>query len=296
MPRASFPVSIPLPTGAAQSTVPAAGRGWHARLRLEFAPRAGRTVLVRKTRQGPLTVQRGFYPEGAPCHLYLLHPPGGVVGGDRLTLDVRVARGAHALLTTPGATKCYRSAGPLARQVQVLQVGAGGLLEWLPQETILFPGARLAAQWQVRLQGDARFIGWDLLSLGRPSLDERFAVGELDLRLALTRDGQPLLGERLRIAAGRGLDGPSGLRGLPILATLLAVGATPADLAEVRACARQFATPALHLGSTLLDDLLVVRVLAAQGEPVLRGLRALWQVLRPRLLGRAASVPRIWAT
>jgi len=276
----------------------AAADGWQARLRLELAPRGGRTALVRKTQQGPLTVQRGFYPEGAPCHLYLLHPPGGVVGGDRIDLEVRVASGAHALLTMPGATKCYRSAGPVARQAQVLQVAAGGVLEWLPQESILFPGARLAGQLQVHLSGDARFIGWELLSLGRPSLGERFAMGSLDLRLALTRDGQPLLGERLCIDDGVGLDGPSGLRGLPIVATLLATGGTAADLAAARACSREIAAaaPNLHLGSSLLDDLLLVRVLAAHGEPVLRGLRALWQALRPRLLGRAASPPRIWAT
>ena len=113
--------------------------GWQARLDLGFEQRAGRTVLAHKRQFGPLTVQRPFYPEGGPCHLYVLHPPGGVVGGDRLAVSVLVAEGAHALITTPGAAKFYRSAGPRADVVQRLSVDAGGALEWFPQENILFP-------------------------------------------------------------------------------------------------------------------------------------------------------------
>jgi urease accessory protein len=115
---------------APASTGPA---GWQARLELGLAQWAGRTVLAHKRHFGPLTVQRPFYPEGGPCHIYLLHPPGGVVGGDRLEIAVEVGEGAHALITTPGATKFYRSAGPRAHQIQHLSVAGGGVLEWFPQ-------------------------------------------------------------------------------------------------------------------------------------------------------------------
>ncbi|MGB5651682.1 MAG: urease accessory protein UreD, partial [Sedimenticolaceae bacterium] len=87
-------------------------------MRLGFRAGPDSTVLAERQRHGPLAVQRPFYPEGGVCHVYLLHPPGGVVGGDVLGIDVKLAQGAQALITTPGATKFYRSAGALARQTQ----------------------------------------------------------------------------------------------------------------------------------------------------------------------------------
>jgi urease accessory protein len=133
--------------------------GWLARLNVGFEHRDGRTVLATKEHSGPLTVQRPFYPEGEVCHLYLLHPPGGIVGGDRLEIRLQVATGAHALVTTPGAAKFYRSAGALATQRQSLRVADGGLLEWLPQENILFPGAIMRIETDIALVGDGRFSG-----------------------------------------------------------------------------------------------------------------------------------------
>jgi urease accessory protein len=178
--------------------------------------------------------------------------------------------------------------------VQQLRVADGGALEWLPQELILFPGARLRAETNVRLSGGARFIGWELLSLGRPVIGERFAPGRADLRLNIERDGRPLLLERLRISDGDGLDGPSGLRGLPVAGTLIAIGADAEQLTEARTVIEQW--PDLLVGATLLDDLLVVRALAHRTEAVMRCFRALWRMLRPRLLDVEASPPRIWAT
>ncbi|WP_462321208.1 urease accessory protein UreD [Halochromatium sp.] len=300
--------------------------GWSARIALAFEPRGERTVLARKQQHGPLTVQRAFYPEGAPCHLYVLHPPGGVVGGDRLEIETQVAPGAHALLTAPGAAKLYRSAGAMAQQRQHFEVQDGGVFEWLPQESILFPGARIDLQTQVALHGRARFIGWEILSLGRPAISERFDRGRARVGLRIERDGKPLLSECLRLEpanpAQGGLNGPSGLRGLPITATLIATGATAADLEAARAVVsaqypalrpdrdpdRVFTQPGLELGLepnlepglelglTLLDDLLVARALATKVEPVMLQFRALWRCLRPRLLGLQASAPRIWAT
>lgn len=268
--------------------------GWRARLALGFAARAGRTVLAERTQRGPLAVQRPFYPEGAPCHCYLLHPPGGVVGGDELEIDVAVAAGAHALITTPGATKLYRSAGPWARQTQALWVAAGGTLEWLPQENIFFPGTRTRLATRVDLEPGAHFIGWEVQALGRPANDERLTTGRADLALAIHRAGRPLLLDRLRISEGAGLDGPAGLRGFPVTGTLVAVCAGPADLAAVRELCP--ADPGLLWGVTLLDDLLVARCLAPFAEPARRLLVAIWGILRPRLLSLPPCPPRIWGT
>ena len=272
--------------------------GWLAELHLRCEERAGpggpRTVLAGKHQLGPLTLQRAFHPEGAPCHLYPLHPPGGVVGGDVLDIRVDVAAGAHALLTTPGAAKFYRSVGELARQDQRLSVAPGGVLEWFPQPAILFPGARVRSRTEIALCGDARCIGWEVLSLGRPVIGERFTEGALDAELGVVRDGRPLLLDRLRVGAATDLDRPTGLARHPVSGTFLASGADGIDLDRAREVLA--AAPALVCGVTLLDDLLIARALADTTEPLLRVFSRLWMALRPRLLGREAVAPRIWAT
>jgi urease accessory protein len=268
--------------------------GWAASLDLGFVVRAGRTVLAERRRSGPLAVQRPFYPESGVCHVYLLHPPGGVAGGDRLDVAVRVGQGAHALITTPGATKFYRSSGPRARVRQRLSVAPGGILEWLPQEGIFFPGADIQVATELDLQGDARLFAWELQTLGRPALGERFSRGRADLGLALSRDGRPLLRERLRIEGTGGLDGPSTLRGFPICGTLIAGPATVEDLCMARELVGN--APGFPAAVTLVDGFLVARCLAQTLEPVQRVYRALWGEMRPRLLDVAACAPRIWAT
>lgn len=270
--------------------------GWQARLRLEFAAGPDRTLLAHREQRGPLVVQRPFYPEGPTCHVYVLHPPGGLVGGDALSIEVRVGEGAQALITTPGAAKLYRSLGPAAVQVQRLRVAAGGALEWLPQENILFPGAQARLRTELDLDPGAAFIGWEVHALGRPAIGERFETGRADLALRIHRASVPLLLDRLRLAEGQGLDGASGLRGYPVTGTLAACPAGSDDLEAVRAQADPGVESDLPWGATLLGDLLIVRCLARGCEPVHRHLRALWGILRPRLLGRPPCPPRIWAT
>jgi urease accessory protein len=268
--------------------------GWRAELDLRCELRDDRTRLVGKRQLGPLTLQRPFYPEGDVCHLCLLHPPGGVVGGDSLRIQVDIAPGAHALATTPGASKFYRSAGADALLEQRLRVEAGGVLEWFPQESILFPGARVRSRTEIALLGDARFIGWEMLSLGRPVIAERFDAGSLSVALRISRDGRPLLADLLRVTEPRHLDGPAGLRGQPVSGTFVAVGCNAAMLEATRGLLA--APQGLLFGATLLDDLLVARCLAGTTEPMQQVFFTLWQALRPMVLGRDACAPRIWAT
>src|SRR5690349_2631589 len=137
-----------------------------ASLSLEFARQDGKTVLTGKSHDGPLVVQKPLYPEGGEvCHTIVVHPPGGIAGGDELAIRVKAGKDAAALLTTPGAAKWYRSAGPVARQAISLE--SAGTLEWLPQETIVFDGARAELDFEADLAPGARLIGWDLVCLGR---------------------------------------------------------------------------------------------------------------------------------
>jgi len=264
------------------------------RLDLGLDVKAGRTILARKSQVGPLTVQRPFYPEGGVCHLYLLHHPGGVVGGDRLEVELDVAAGASALVTTPGAAKLYRSAGAPAAVQQHLKVAGGGRFEWLPQEDIFFPGARLRSETLVELTGDARFIGWEIHCLGRPAIGERFARGTADLLLSVQRDCRPLLRDRLRVSEGTGLDEPSRLCGFPVCGTFVATGAGPQDLDAAREILPD--ERGFPVGLTLVEDLIVARCLAPAVEPASPIFRSIWGILRPRLMGRDACHPRTWST
>src|SRR6185369_4219301 len=125
-------------------------------------------------------------------HVCVLHPPGGIVSGDQLDFDVRVGVGARALVTTPSATKIYRSDGRRAAQRTRLSVARGAALEWLPQETIIFDGARVDLQTTVSLEEGAVFIGWDVQCLGRPAIAERFTSGECKSGLEISRAGRLL--------------------------------------------------------------------------------------------------------
>lgn len=279
---------IPVNTAASNTDT-----GWKARLALGFCAAPQRTVLAQRSRHGPLSVQRPFYPEGPVCHVYLLHPPGGVVGGDELAIDVDVGSDAEALITTPGATKFYRSAAAAALQHQRLRAHAGSSLEWLPQENILFPGADALLETRVDLEADARLALWEIHCLGRPVIGESFDGGRLDSRLAIYRDGQPLLLERLRVCGRTGM-GLALMAERPVSATLLLSHASASD--------RSLAQTLLpvqddgYTGVTLISDLLVVRYLGHSTDQVKRLFTTVWSALRPGTVGRAPAVPRIWAT
>src|SRR5262245_51635908 len=149
------------------------GTSWKASLGLRFSFSAGKTTLVEKKSEGPLVVQKPLYPEGpAVCHAIVVHPPGGIAGGDELALDVDAGDGASARLTRPGAAKWYRTRGPVAKQQLAFRVA--GSLEWLPRETIVFDGASAELDCGVELGADAAFVGWEVLCLGRRGSGERF--------------------------------------------------------------------------------------------------------------------------
>ncbi len=271
--------------------------GWSASLSLGFTARVGRTVLTRRRHNGPLQVQRPFYPPGdRACHVYLLHPPGGVVGGDSLAIRAQVGCGAHALLTTPAATKLYRSDGAEARLSQELDIADGAWLEWLPQETIAFDGARAASSTCVELKGTAGFIGWEILCLGRPAAGETYTRGAFTQRFEIRRDGAPLWWERNVLSSGAPvLHAPWGLAGRSVVASLVAVGQAPAVLAELRALLHA-ERPDGEFSVSQLREVLVCRYLGDSTEQARAGFTDAWRLLRPALWGIEATPPRIWAT
>lgn len=281
----------------ARKCPPDAAGGWQARLELGFRARGALTLLAHRRHVGPLQVQRPFYPDGErACHVYILHPPGGVVGGDSLTIRATVERGAHALLTTPAAGKLYRSDGARAQLTQELKVADGAWLEWLPQETIAFDGALANSATRVTLAGTAGFIGWEILCLGRPAASETYSRGEFVQRFEIWRDGAPLWWERNALPGGAPvLQAPWGLAGRSVVATLVAVGRAAGALPSLRELLNaeygdgEFAVSQLR-------DVLVCRYLGNSAEQARAGFTAAWRLLRPALWGIDASPPRIWST
>jgi urease accessory protein len=261
---------------------------WKAELSLGFERRDDRTVLARKRHDGPLVVQKALYPEGDEvCHAIVVHPPAGIAGGDELALNVESKKAACALLTTPGAGKWYRSAGPWA--AQRLSFDVGGALEWLPQETIVFDGALADLSTEVRLAGDARYIGWEILCLGRGGSGERFSRGTIRLSTRISRNERPIWLERGRIeGGGKLMRSQAGLGGHTVCGTFVAAGA---QIGKMR-------PPAgiEPLAVTRLPGVLVARYLGDSSEEAKQAFAALWTALRPGLLGREAREPRIWRT
>lgn len=272
---------------------------WEADLALEFERRGGATRLTGRRHRGPLRVQKALYPEGeAVCQAIVLHPPSGIAGGDQLRIAAGVGAQAHAQLTTPGAGKWYRSAGPGASQDLDFSVGEGAILEWLPQETIVFDGARAQMETRIQLAADSRYLGWEILCLGRRAAGERFIHGRIGLHTRIERAGQPLWLERACLDGDDALlASPAGWAGATVCATLLATlraGDTVPALLE--SCRAVHPADGAEHGISALPGLLVARYLGHNSEAARHWLVALWTLLRPLLLGRTALAPRLWAT
>jgi urease accessory protein len=271
--------------------------GWQASLELRIERRDERSVLAHRLHRGPLRVQKALYPEGDEvCQILMLHPPAGIAGGDRLRISVEVASGAHAQLTTPGAGKWYRSLGPLATQHIALNVEAGGLLEWLPQEAIVFDKANAEARTEITLAQGARAIGWDLVCLGRKASGERFEQGRYVQHYRLQRpDGTPLWRESLRLdGSDPAIAAAVGLQGHTVFGNLWCAGLAPdPELLEALRAIR--ITDGL-CGVSALPDVTIVRAVSHSAEAARQALEQAWAIMRPRVAGRPAVTPRIWRT
>jgi len=268
---------------------------WKASIHLELEKRFNRTVISQYQHEGPLLVQKPFYPEGPVCHVYLLHPPGGIVGGDHLNIDISVINDAHCLITTPAAGKFYRSNGKKSSQQVNIGVDSHCAMEWFPQETILFDACLASTKTKIRLGRQAKFIGWELTCFGRPASGETFSRGHYKQQFELWRNNKPLLLERTYIQGDADiLTAHWGLNGFTVMATLVA---TPVNKEYVTKVRQDLETAENELLSiTLIDDVLVCRYLGAHAEIAKQRLTEVWKIIRPAIMQRPACIPRIWAT
>ena len=278
---------------------------WHARLRLDVRRDGDGRCIVHAAHEGPLRVLKTLYPEGdAVAHQVIVHPPGGIVGGDRLEVALHLQRGSHALITTPGATRFYRSAGGLGQQQVRAVLDAGARLEWLPLEAIAHGGCLAENRACFELALDAEMIGWDVLALGLPASGEPFTTGRFTQHLELP--GLWLERGVIDSADATLLRSPLGLAGRSTLLTLwFAAGRVLADarvdalVDAARECveAHGHDDERLVAGVTALQQRVVVlRALAHRVEPAMvlaQAVRAAWRRVTWQL---DAVAPRVWRT
>lgn len=279
---------------------------WQARLDLAYERRGEHTVPTLRRHLGPLRVQKHFEPLPGVCEHVLVHPPGGIAGGDTLEVAVALGRDAAVRMTTPGATKWYRGAGRTASQRITADLEGDSSFELLPHEHIVFDGADATSALEVRLERGARFIGWDLVALGRQAGGQAFATGCWRSSISLSIDGRPAFEDRLVLAADSPLrESVLGLDGNAAFGTAVFAGFVSEiessridrlrslDLINISNVEKN-ARPSL--GLTQLPGVLVARAVAPTTEAIFQWFTALWHEVSPWLMGRPAKAPRIWRT
>jgi urease accessory protein len=272
---------------------------WLARLDLHYTLEANRSV-ARYLHSGPLRILQSLYPEGdAVCHNVLVHPPSGLVGGDTLDVQVSVGSGAHGLVTTPGATRFYRSEAGLAAQQVHARVESGARLEWLPLEAIAYNGCDALNRAVFELAPGAEMMAWDITALGLPAADLPFVQGRFRQHLEIP--GVWLERGTLNATDTRLMDSPLGLAGQRCMATLVfAAGSAMADerIERALACARDLLDASelrLSAGATSPHkQVIVLRALAPVTEPAMQLLRQVWAAWRREMWGMSGTVPRLW--
>ncbi len=300
---------VQLPEGAKQFTTPLST--WQAFLSLSFAQRKRGVRLVESAHEGPLYVQKAFYPEGETCaHCYLLHPPGGLVTGDHLSISINSQETAHALITTPGAGRVYkaREQGGIQTQSIHLNIEKNACVEWLPLETILFPNSQARLNTRIDLADNAKVISWDITCFGLPANHIEFTEGSVKQTLQIWSKGRIKLNERLVIDLPSGsnsdaltiLKGNAGLRSHPVHGLLIA-GPFKADECTALIDALRELKPSHRIENalvavTLNGEFLTVRYLGHCTEQARLYFTEAWKLIRPALLNKEAIAPRIWAT
>lgn len=271
--------------------------GWDARLELAFASRLGQTRLTKRRYQGPLLVQKILYPEGRDiAHGLIIHPPGGVAGGDSLRLNIDMATESAALLTMPGAAKWYKSAGKRADQTIKIGVANAAMLEWLPQENIVFDGANIDLQTDIALDDGAVYAGWDIVCLGRQARNEDWTKGRVYQRLSIKRDAELIWQESALFTP----DSPimhsiAGLHGQRVYGSfVVAAGNVPAEI--LQQCQAVTAPSSAFTGVSALPEIFTARYLGQSSQQAKSYFQSLWAILRPWYGKRSAQPPRIWAT
>lgn len=270
------------------------GSSWCGNLQLTYGYGEGATQIVQSRSQAPLKVQRPFYPEGAEvCHSVILHTAGGIVGGDRLSLNLQLQPQAHALLTTAAASKIYRSNGQEAQQTVQINLAKGACLEWLPQETIVFERAVYRQNMRIELAPGASWLGWEITRFGRSARGEQFLQGNWRSHTEVWQQGRPLWIDRQWLPGSKEVfNSPHGLAGCPVVGSFTWIGqAVEPELVEQ---VRLWTGNTGSSGVTRLPAGLLCRYRGDSTLEARRWFLEVWHLIRLLFLKRDACIPRVW--
>ncbi len=279
---------------------------WHGHLNLDYRLDGERTIALDR-HDGPLRVLQRLYPEGdRVCHHVLVHPPGGLIGGDVLEIDMRLQTGSHALITTPGATRFYKSTGAEAVQTMTARVASGARLEWLPLETLAYRSCIASNRMRFELEPGAEMMGWDVLALGLPAASEAFddaayPSGRFTQEIELP--GVWLEKGTVRADDARLLDSPLGWAGHRVMATMWLASGSALErgrreelLNSARAIQTTHALQATTGSTSPHDQVVILRLLADRVEPAMQLLTQVWSQWRQTAWNLAPCSPRVWRT
>ena len=278
---------------------------WYACLELGFRYQAAqqRTTLAHRKHSGPVRVQKMLWPEkSGVCHAIIVHPPAGIAGGDHLTFDMQVDANAHALVTTPGAGKWYKTNGKSAFQHIHIRLKDNAIFEWLPQETMLFNGAHAHSETSIHLDKAASFIGWDMLVIGRQACAEQFTNGQYRNHFKLLREDKLLVADSLNFVGNdRWLSSCLGMNGQAVMGNFWAVAPekyrATVYLEEYVAVIRELITRMkINVTLTVLGDVICARFLGDDVRQCHDAFAAIRARLRRYWFDLDEEFPRIWRT
>ncbi len=269
---------------------------WHGKVGLIYGQRQGKTEMQRCFTQAPFRIQRPFYPEGDRiCHTVLLHTAGGIVGGDRLSLDLELQPESHVFLTTAAANKIYRTNGETARQDGVINQAPGSILEYFPQEMIVFDGAEYHQSLRINLAPRAVWCGWEILRFGRTARGEKFISGNWRGLTEIWQGDELLWGDRQWLPGNPEVFAAwNGLNNQPVVGSLALVGLeiNEAQITELR---QTMAVLQKGLGGiTQLPQGVLCRYRGHSSTEVKRWFLSLWQNWRSLYAPQPPILSRIW--
>jgi len=263
-------------------------------LRLAWDVRGTRTRVASLYQRAPLRV---LFPDGdvdLPAEAVLVNTAGGIVGGDRLQVELKAEAGTCVTVTSQAAEKVYRAAHGAARIATRVEVAADAWFEWLPQETILFDGARLERRLEISLEPGARLLAAETLLFGRAARGELLRCGHLHDSWAIRLGGRLAWADRTRLDGDlrQALDRPFGFGGAVGMTTILHAG--PATASFLPRARELVASVPVEGGATLVGGLLLIRLLARDGAGLRDAAAHLTMALRHEITGMRPIPPRVW--
>lgn len=281
---------------------------WLASIKLEFRKDNDKTLMIRNLHYGPLVVQKPFYPEIA-CHIYLLHPPGGVASCDHLSVEAKANEHSQVLITTPGATKFYKGDNNYSLFEQNFYVENDASLEYLPAQNIFYKGTHTKVKTTFYLKDNSRFAFRDVSKCGMKDEERPFENSSLFNTVTIVENGKEKLIETSFIDGQDDLEALSGNYGCVYTGTYITNKVCEETLDKIRAILdsykdnRSFEHPQrydpnfrFYAAAGVVDNYTVVRFLSSQNEGIEKAIVDIWKLTRLETVGLKPWLPRIWST